>query len=156
MPFLKLSLNRKNDPFHSLIGRDICPPPPIHKSKYIKQHPDNAYFGSIRVYNFLSDSIKYNRVNDAGFLMARLLINHENHYHIEADTYFEHLNPSIEKNVIDEAHLLFFIQSAMMSAIDIDLIAPLYKDIQVVPLIQQLSNGQGKAGTKLGFQMSHD
>jgi hypothetical protein len=38
--------------------------PPNHgvsKSKYIKQEPNRGYFGMIQVYNFLSDSIKYNR-----------------------------------------------------------------------------------------------
>ena len=95
-------------------------------------------------------------MNDAGVLMARMLINREQHYHIEAESFFEHLKPSIEKNIIDDNHLTYFIQSAIISAIDSDLIAPAYGDIQIVPLIQQLENSQGKAGSKLGFQMSHE
>lgn len=116
--------------------------------------PENRYFGSIRIYNFLSDTIKYNRLNDQGILMARMLINREKHYYIESEIYFTHLQPSIEKNIVNQVHLRFFIESAMISAIDNDLIAPPYEHIHLVSLSQQLLNNQGEAGSKLGFQLN--
>ena len=128
----------------------------VYKSDYMKENKDRAYFGSIRVYDFLSDSFKYNRFQDAGILMARLLINLEKHYHIDSGIEFKALKQNIEKNSLNENAMRFFIENAMITAIDIDLIAPEYKDIFTVSLKEHFENNQGDAGTKLGFQMSLD
>ena len=37
-----------------------------------------TYCGVINMYNFLSDSFKYNRENDLGYLIGRMFINKEN------------------------------------------------------------------------------
>jgi hypothetical protein len=55
----------------------------VMKDAYIKENEINRYFGQIMIYNFMSDSIKYNRVNDPGYLLARLLVNHEGRYIVE-------------------------------------------------------------------------
>ncbi len=137
---------------HSNIVK-LNPKDPIIQQSYVTETPENGFFGTIRVYNFLSDSIRYNRIQDQGVLMARLLINRELHFHIEAPNYFEHIKPNIERNKVEEKHLRYFIQSAMISAIDGDLIAPSYQNIQLITWQQQQMNNQGKAGSKLGFQM---
>ena len=123
---------------------------------YVKEDTNRAFFGSIRVYDFLSDSFKYNRVNDAGILMARLLINMEKHYHLDSGIKFKGLKPSLEKNELNEKAMRFFIENAMLTAIDIDLIAPKYEDIFTVSLNEHFNNNQGEAGTKLGFQMKYE
>ena len=38
----------------------------IMRSPYIRQDKDRSYCGIINIYNFLSDSFKYNRFNDIG------------------------------------------------------------------------------------------
>lgn len=123
---------------------------------YVKEDENRAFFGSIRVYDFLSDSFKYNRIQDAGILMARLLINMENHYNIDSGIKFKALKQSLEKNILDEKAMRFFIENAMLTAIDIDLIAPKYQDIFTVSLQEHFDNNQGDAGTKLGFQMKFE
>ncbi len=129
---------------------------PLNQQSYLSENPNNGFFGTIRVYNFLSDTIKYNRIQDQGVLLARLMVNWEKHYHIESPVYFNHIQPNIEKNVLNENNLRFFIQSAMISAIDSDLVAPPYQNIQLISWQQQMSNNQGKAGSKLGFHMSNE
>ncbi len=57
----------------------------LMKSDYIKEKEINRYFGQIMIYNFMSDSIKYNRMNDPGYLLARILINHENRFLVEGE-----------------------------------------------------------------------
>ena len=47
----------------------------IHKSDYVREDPHRAYCGMIMIYDFLSDSIKYSRMNDIGYLIARVFIN---------------------------------------------------------------------------------
>ena len=57
----------------------------VMKDPYIKENEINRYFGQIMIYNFMSDSIKFNRVNDPGYLLARLLINHDGRYIVEGE-----------------------------------------------------------------------
>ncbi len=58
----------------------------ISKTKYIKEDPLREYCGMIQVYNFLSDSIRYNREQDSGYLIARMFINKEHHFFIGGKT----------------------------------------------------------------------
>ncbi len=61
---------------------------PIHKLPYVKEDPKRAYCGLIQIYNFLSDSIKYNRVYDYGYLIGRIFVNSENKFFIEGERSF--------------------------------------------------------------------
>ncbi len=47
----------------------------IWKTAYVKDDVMAGYSGIISVYNFLSDSFKYNRMDDLGYLIARIFIN---------------------------------------------------------------------------------
>src|SRR5665811_158784 len=49
---------------------------PAWKTTYIQKNKYNAYSGIINIYNFLSDSFKYARLDDLGYLIARIFINH--------------------------------------------------------------------------------
>ena len=49
----------------------------IRKTSYSKENEYNTFCGMINVYNFLADSLKYNRVNDSGYLVARIFVNRE-------------------------------------------------------------------------------
>ena len=56
---------------------------PAWKTPYIQKNKLNAYSGIINIYNFLFDSLKYRRLDDLGYLIARIFINHENQYFVE-------------------------------------------------------------------------
>ena len=49
----------------------------IWKNPYAKADPYNSYCGVISVYNFLSDSNKFSRSEDLGYLVARMFVNRE-------------------------------------------------------------------------------
>ena len=53
---------------------------PAWKTPYIQKNKYNAYSGIINIYNFLADSFRYSRLDDLGYLIARIFINHENQY----------------------------------------------------------------------------
>src|SRR3954465_13818182 len=59
---------------------------PMFKSSYVKKNEMNSYCGIISVYNFLADSYKYNRLNDLGYLIARIFVNRENRFFVETRT----------------------------------------------------------------------
>src|SRR5258708_3031042 len=55
----------------------------IWKLSYVKEQPENSFCGKIYVYNFLSDSFKFNSVNDIGYLIALIFINREGHFFVD-------------------------------------------------------------------------
>ena len=55
---------------------------PIWKTSYLRDEPSRSFCGMINIYNFLADSFKYNRVNDVGYMIARIFINKELHYFV--------------------------------------------------------------------------
>lgn len=60
----------------------FCFPPEhaVGKSSYVLETPTRGYCGMIQAYNFLSDSLKYQRLSDIGYLLARLFINAEGNF----------------------------------------------------------------------------
>ena len=48
---------------------------------YFKANENNGYFGAIYIYNFLAESFIQNRLNDSGYLIGRILVNHERHFY---------------------------------------------------------------------------
>ena len=54
----------------------------VWKNAYAKGGDFNTYCGVISVYNFLSDSLKYNRTDDLGYLVARLFVNKEKFFFV--------------------------------------------------------------------------
>jgi len=57
------------DPTHSIM-----------KSGYVSINNSNATCGMISIYNFQSDSFKYDRRNDLGIMIARMFVNKESHF----------------------------------------------------------------------------
>lgn len=53
------------------------------KTPYVKEDPNRAAVGIVNVYNFMTDSFKYDRDEDLGYLVARIFVNHENAYFVE-------------------------------------------------------------------------
>ena len=55
----------------------------VWQSPYVQADRDNSYCGLINIYNFLSDSFKFNRNADEGYLIGRIFINRERCYFVE-------------------------------------------------------------------------
>lgn len=55
----------------------------IWQNPYVQTDRDNSYCGVINIYNFLSDSFKFNRNADEGYLIGRIFINREKCYFVE-------------------------------------------------------------------------
>jgi hypothetical protein len=129
---------------------------PVMKELYIKEKDVNRYFGQIMIYNFMSDSIKFNRVNDPGYLLARLLINHEARYVIEGEGRLGALFNKISGQAITEEELNILVKLSLMIAIENDLMAPPYPQIKFITLFQKMEKTQELGGgQKIGFQMSY-
>ncbi len=131
----------------------------IHQSDYLKHDNKRSYCGVIKVYNFLSDSFKYNRNNDLGYLIARMFINIENHYFVEGKRQLGFLYNDFENAIIDETSIKAVVESCVLYATEFDLLVPPFnevKEITVYQKIEQMGNASIKTGKRLGFQFQAD
>ncbi|MCU0367328.1 MAG: hypothetical protein MUF39_00690 [Cyclobacteriaceae bacterium] len=128
----------------------------VMKTNYIREQEINRYFGQIMIYNFMADSVKYNRINDPGYLLARILINHENRFLLEGEGQLGFLFGSISSQAISEIEINQIVKIALQVAIENDLMAPPFPDVQFITLYQKNEKTQELgAGQKIGFKMSY-
>jgi hypothetical protein len=123
-------------------------------SAYVNADFRRRFFGHIMAYNFMADSIKYQRLNDPGYLVGRLLVNIDNHYYLEGVQQLELPNNDMSDNLITTEAMRLFVESAMIAAVNNDLIAPPLPEIQKISVKQKLENQQVSRGSKVGFSFS--
>lgn len=132
--------------------------PPEHevsKMPYVVEAPQRAYCGMIQVYNFLSDSIKYQRLTDVGYLLARLFINSEGHFYVDGQRQLGFLFKDFQKNQISTDYIIKIIEQTMLYALDFDLYVPPKEAMAQMTLQQKnfVNNPSGFAtGKRLGFK----
>lgn len=131
----------------------------INKSPYVKEDTLREFCGMIQIYNFLSDSIKYNRDNDVGYLIARVFINKDQHFFIEGKRPLSFLFSDIGKSIISPETLRTIIEEAMLFCLNFDLLAPPVESINYISVEQKnsMSHSSGMpTGKRLGFVMSSE
>jgi hypothetical protein len=129
---------------------------PIMKEDYIRQNEVNRYFGQIMIYNFMADSLRFNRTNDPGYLLARLMINHENKFFIEGERELAEFNKISEQPITEEI-LRKIVKISLRMAIENDLIAPPFTEVKFITLYQKRAHTpELGGGQKIGFRMSYE
>ena len=125
-------------------------------TSYVAADFRRRFFGHIMAYNFMADSIKYQRLNDPGYLVGRLLVNIDSHYFLEGVQQLELPDHDMSDTPVTTEAMRLFVESAMIAAINNDLIAPPMNDIQKISVKQKLENQQVSRGSKVGFSFSHE
>ncbi len=129
----------------------------IMNLSYIKKDITRSYCGIINMYNFLADSYKYNRVNDVGYLVARIFINREYHYFVEGKRQIGLMYNNFSKAKIDKSSLKKILETAINYCVDFDLLTPVYDSIKVVSISEMLENTMNlRTGKRLGFRFQVD
>jgi hypothetical protein len=129
---------------------------PILKEEYVSENDVNRYFGQVMIYNFMADSLKYNRMNDPGYLIARLMINHENRFFIEGEKELTDYD-KISDVEITENDLTNLVKVALKMAIENDLVAPSFTNVKSITLNQKKDHALEFGGAqKIGFRMSYE
>jgi len=130
---------------------------PAMQQPYCKENEINRYFGQIMIYNFMADSLRFNRINDPGYLVARILINHENRYLVEGEGRLGFLYNQISTKGIMASDLNTIVQHALTIAIENDLMAPPFPQVRFITLHQKLEKtSELGAGQKIGFRMKYE
>lgn len=128
---------------------------PVMQDPYILQNEVNRYFGQIMIYNFMADSLKFNRVNDPGYLLARVLLNHENRFLVEGEGQLGVDYAGISPGPVTDADLNNIVKLSLTIAIEIDLMAPPFPQVRFITLHQKMEKTQELgAGQKIGFRMN--
>ena len=123
---------------------------------YFKESWKHQYFGQIVVYDFIADSVKFNRVDDVGYLIQRLFINIDNHFLVEGLQNIEYKYANILKNIVDQNVLETLIEQAIYVSIDTDLVSTSYAENFSMTVEQRLEKRYQSSGTKVGFQMNSE
>lgn len=131
----------------------------IWKTSYVQNNHLNAFCGMISVYNFLSDSFKYNRVNDLGYLIARIFVNREEHFFVEGKRQLSFLyNDFIHSRLTDEC-IRRVLHSLILYSLSFDLLVPPYEENMVATVSDMKEISERitiKTGKRLGFQFNKD
>ncbi len=132
---------------------------PMWKTSYLKDDELRAYCGMINVYNFLADSFKYNRLNDVGYLVARLFLNKDLHYFVEGKRQLGFLYNDFVNEVINNKKIKDIIESSILYSMDFDLLTPHYDTMKVVSVneVNEVTSAMSiKTGKRLGFKFQAD
>lgn len=132
---------------------------PVWNTAYIKEDPLRSYCGTINIYNFLSDSFKYNRVNDLGYLVARIFINKEKHFFVEGKRQTDETVKDYAIDTISPGILRQIVETAIQYSIEFDLLVPVYDQVKMATVDQmreKINHSKMVTGKRLGFGFNSD
>ncbi len=132
---------------------------PAWKTAYIQKNKYNAYSGIINIYNFLADSFRYSRLDDLGYLIARIFINHEKQYFVEGKRQMGMLFTNYGNEEISNQALQIIISTAIQYSLEFDLLVPPYDAVKIATVGQaeaKIQHSRVITGKRLGFQFNSD
>lgn len=131
----------------------------VMKSPYIHEDPRRSYCGVIRIYNFLSDSLVYQRDQDLGYMIGRVFVNSENHYFIEGKRELGMLYNNFNTSLISSESVQSIVESAIEYTTNFDLLTPPYDEVKMVSVGEMRNDIDKKTmvtGKRLGFRFQAD
>lgn len=129
------------------------------ENPYAKDNPYNTYCGVISVYNFLYDSMKYNRLDDLGYLVARMFINKEKAFFVEGKRQKRQITDLFGKSTLTREDLVAFVESAILYTLSFDLLVPPYDVVKVATVGEinvKIESSKMKTGKRLGYKYNSD
>ena len=131
----------------------------IWQNEYVQTERDNSYCGVIDIYNFLSDSFKFNRNADEGYLIGRIFINREKCFFVEGKRQTLVRPMAFGKEKITREDLIAIMETAINYAINFDLLVPSYEDNKRVTVDQfnsKMDNSKFITGKRIGYEFNVD
>ena len=131
----------------------------IWNTDYVKKDIQAGFSGIISVYNFLSDSFKYKRYEDLGYLIARIFINKDNFFFVQGKRQSGFNYTSLGTKKISKETLTEIIEAAIQYSLDFDLLVPPYDTVKlatVAQIQQSIYDSKLRTGKRLGFQFRSD
>jgi hypothetical protein len=132
---------------------------PMIKIPYVQEDPLRSYCGMIMIYNFLADSFKYNRINDLGYMVARVFINKDKHFFVEGKRQTGELMKDFALEAISPGILREIVETAIEYSVQFDLLVPPYEQVKIATVEQmqeKISHSKMTTGKRLGFGFRTD
>ena len=131
----------------------------IWQSEYVQQDKKNSYCGIIDIYDFLSDSFKFNRSADEGYLIGRIFINREKMFFVEGKRQNIMRPMSFGKEAISSESLVSILETALNYSLNFDLLTPSYeanKRVTVEQFNTKMDNSKFITGKRLDYDFNVD
>lgn len=109
---------------------------PLWGTQYFTSNENNGYFAVIHIYNFLAESYLRNRFDDRGNLIARIMMNHENHFMVEGRGQLGTLFRDPERAILNENYMRLVVQLSFAFALQFDLYLPPYEYLEEITVAQ--------------------
>ena len=131
----------------------------VWKNPYVKANAFNSYCGVINVYNFLADSLKFNRTDDVGYLVARLFVNRDRYFFVEGKRQLRQKTSNFGKVMLVREELVHFVEQAMLYSLEFDLLVPPYDLVKMATVEQintKIESTKMRTGKRLGYKYNSD
>ena len=131
----------------------------LWRTSYLTDDHSRGYFGVINVYNFLSDSFRFDRERDLGYLVARVFLNKEGHFFVQGKKQLGFLYNDLAENILDRKHMKAVLCSVVLHVLAFDLLAPPYDQVSQVTvheMKQMDAHSLLSTGKRLGFRFQSD
>ena len=131
----------------------------VWKNPYVKANPFNSYCGVINVYNFLADSLKFNRGEDVGYLVARLFVNRDKYFFVEGKRQLRQKTSNFGKVMLVKEELVSFVEQAMLYSLEFDLLVPPYDLVKMATVEQintKIESTRMRTGKRLDYKYNSD
>ncbi|MFM9007893.1 MAG: hypothetical protein ACKOQY_07795 [Bacteroidota bacterium] len=135
------------------------PAHPIWKNSWVSLDHGRGTVGMISVYNFLTESIRNERRNDPGFLIARLFIGKDGHCFAEGKRQLGVLFNDYSSNQASPDLLTEFVNAAIAFSLDVDANVPSFDQMKEITVIEAMVNtmqSAGSTGKRLGFKFESE
>lgn len=127
----------------------------LFNTNYIAEDHTRAYFCMIEVFNFLNDSVKYNRYRDIGELICRIFVNKDNKFFIEGMGAIGSLFTDLPNQNFDTPTMEVVLENCITTSVNYDLWAPPFNDVRFIPLqaiIEKNGDSPRTTSKRLGFE----
>ena len=131
----------------------------IYKNKLVELDPTKGYCGMILIYDYLSDTFKYNRFNDIGYLVGRIFINKDGQFFVQGQRQFSFMYSEMTSMEINNDFIDHLIRLAIKQAVEFDSYAPPLdeiKEMTYLQKVQEIGSSAIKTGKRLGFEHNMD
>ncbi len=131
----------------------------IWQNEYVQSDKANSYCGVIDIYDFLSDSFKFNRSADEGYLIGRIFINREKMFFVEGKRQTLVRASNFGKEAISRENLITVLETAINYALNFDLLTPPYdanKRVTVEQFNTKMDNSKFVTGKRLDYDFNVD
>jgi hypothetical protein len=94
-----------------------------------------------------------------GYLIARIFVNHENHFFVEGNRQSSELVKDFGSDKLTREYMKEIIETAVQYAIDFDLLVPPYDQVKIASVEQmnvEINHSRIQTGKRLGFKFNSD